>query len=266
VWWGKRVNTAVQTAQDAIHENDTRLSALQGVKAGLSGYQAYQGAQALESGAQAGEFVGISISLGGQKSSSKQIQEQSVSQGSNLTAGGNLSLVATGNGQPGATGGDITVQGSKLQAGTDLLLSAAQDINLRSGTNTQSLDGSNKSGGGAIGVSLGVSDSGAGLSIFANGNAGAGKEKGNGTTWTETTVNAGNKLTLDSGRDATLVGAQANAQQIVADIGRNLTLSSQQDTDRYDSKQTNVSGGASFTFGSMSGSASLRRQPRQAQV
>ena len=254
---GEAVNTAVQTAQDAIHENDTRLSALQGVKAGLSGYQAYQGAQALKSGAQAGEFVGISISLGGQKSSSKQIQEQSVSQGSNLTAGGNLSLVATGNGQPGATGGDITVQGSKLQAGTDLLLSAAQDINLRSGTNTQSLDGSNKSAGGAIGVSLGVSDSGAGLSIFANGNAGAGKEKGNGTTWTETTVNAGNKLTLDSGRDATLVGAQANAQQIVADIGRNLTLSSQQDTDRYDSKQTNVSGGASFTFGSMSGSASL---------
>ncbi len=42
-----------------------------------------------------------------------------------------------------------------------------------------------------------------------------------------------------------------------ADIGRNLTLTSEQDSDRYDSKQQNASAGGSFTFGSMSGSASV---------
>jgi filamentous hemagglutinin len=41
------------------------------------------------------------------------------------------------------------------------------------------------------------------------------------------------------------------------DVGRNLTLTSEQDSDRYDSKQQNASAGGSFTFGSMSGSASV---------
>ncbi|RMT25145.1 Filamentous hemagglutinin [Pseudomonas syringae pv. spinaceae] len=254
---GEAVNTTIQTAKDAKHEDDTRLSALQGVKAGLSGYQAWQGAQALESGAQAGSFVGIALSLGTQKSSSSQLEEQSVSQGSNLTAGNDISVIATGTGQAKAADGDLSVRGSKLQAGNNLLLSAARDIDLRSGVNTQRLDGSNKSGGGAVGASLGVGSSGAGLSIFANANSGTGKEKGDGTVWTETSVNAGNQLTMNSGRDTTLEGAQVSAQKIVADIKRNLTVSSQQDTDRYDTKQSNVSGGGSFTFGSMTGSGSL---------
>ncbi|NVZ67486.1 hemagglutinin repeat-containing protein, partial [Pseudomonas gingeri] len=95
---GEAVNTAVQTAQAAKQEDDSRLAALQGIKAGLSGYQAWQGAQALESGAQTGSFVGIALSLGTQKSSSKQLQEQSVSQGSSLTAGKDLTIIAVGDG------------------------------------------------------------------------------------------------------------------------------------------------------------------------
>ncbi|MGY2292074.1 hemagglutinin repeat-containing protein [Pseudomonas sp. SDO528_S397] len=254
---GGAVNTAVQTVQAAKQEDDSRLAALQGIKAGLSGYQAWQGAQALDSGAQTGSFVGISLSLGTQKSSSKQLQEQSFSQGSSLTAGKDLTIIATGNGQPGSTAGDILVVGSKLQASHDVSMTAARDIQLSAGSNTQKQEGSNKSGGGAVGVSLGASSGGAGLSIFASANSGVGKEKGNGTAWAETTVNAGNQLNLKSGRDTTLEGAQATAQKVVADIGRNLTLTSLQDSDRFDSKQTNVSGGASFTFLSMTGSASL---------
>ena len=41
------------------------------------------------------------------------------------------------------------------------------------------------------------------------------------------------------------------------DTGRNLTLTSEQDSERYDSKQQNASAGGSFTFGSMTGSASV---------
>ena len=254
---GEAVNTAYQTAQTASTEQDTRLAALQGVKAGLSGYQAYQAAQALGSGAEAGSFAGIALSLGTQKSSSTQVREQSVSQGSSLTAGNNLTIIATGSGAAGFADGDITIQGSKLQASNDMVVVANRDVNLLAAANTQKVDGSNSSGGGAIGISLGVGSSGAGLSIFANGNKGVGKETGNGTTWTETTLDAGNQLKIGSGRDTNLIGAQANAQQVVADVGRNLTLTSLQDTDRYDSKQTNVSGGASFTFGSMTGGGSL---------
>ncbi|EHT0598370.1 VENN motif pre-toxin domain-containing protein, partial [Escherichia coli] len=74
---------------------------------------------------------------------------------------------------------------------------------------------------------------------------------------TETTVDAGNRLTIISGRDTTLTGAQAGGETVKVDAGRHLTLTSEQDSDRYDSKQQNASAGGSFTFGSMSGSASV---------
>ncbi|EHK1553761.1 VENN motif pre-toxin domain-containing protein, partial [Escherichia coli] len=55
----------------------------------------------------------------------------------------------------------------------------------------------------------------------------------------------------------TLTGAQAGGETVKVDAGRHLTLTSEQDSDRYDSKQQNASAGGSFTFGSMSGSASV---------
>ncbi len=255
---GSAVDSAYKTAKQAKSEDDGRLSALQGVKAGLTGVQAWQAAQQNGgmTGANAAEFVGIAISLGSQKSSSKQTQEQTASQGSSLTSGNNLSIVAAGNGTPGADG-DIRVQGSKLQAGNEMLLAAERDIRLEAAANTQKLDGKNSSGGGAVGLSFGASSNGAGLSIFANANKGTGSEKGNGTTWTETTLDAGKQVSLISGRDTVLKGAQVSADQIKAAVGRDLMLQSLQDTDDYKSKQTDVSGGASFTFGTMTGSGSL---------
>ncbi|KIV69634.1 putative large exoprotein involved in heme utilization or adhesion of ShlA/HecA/FhaA family [Pseudomonas sp. FeS53a] len=252
---GAAVNTAYETAQaarDSEQSGDSRMAALQGVKAGLSGYQAWQAAeQGGMTADNASQFVGISLSLGTQKSSSKQVLEQQVSQGSNVNAGRDLSIQARGvEGQ----GGDLNVAGSGLKAGRDLTLDAARDINLEAAANTQKLTGSNKSSGGNVGISLGVSDSGAGLSIFANANMGRGMEKGSGTTWEEAKLDAGNQVKLSSGRDATLQGAQVNGERIVADIGRDLTLQSLQDSDRFDAKQQNVSAGGSFTFGTMTGS------------
>lgn len=255
---GSAVDSAYKTAKQAKNEDDGRLSALQGVKAGLTGVQAWQAAQQNGgmTGANAGQFVGIAISLDSQKSSSKQTQEQIANQGSSLTSGNNFSIVAAGNGTPGADG-DIRVQGSKLQAGNEMLLAAERDIRLEAAANTQKLDGKNSSGGGAIGISFGFGSSGAGLSIFANANKGSGNEKGTGTTWTETTLDAGKQVSLISGRDTVLKGAQVSADQIKATVGRDLTLQSLQDTDDYKSKQTDVSGGASFTIGTMTGSGSL---------
>ncbi|EIT9574274.1 VENN motif pre-toxin domain-containing protein, partial [Escherichia coli] len=56
------------------------------------------------------------------------------------------------------------------------------------------------------------------------------------------------------GRDTVLNGAQVNGNRIIADVGHDLLISSQQDTSKYDSKQTSVAAGGSFTFGSMTGS------------
>ena len=160
----------------------------------------------------------------------------------------------------GAVGqdGDIRIQGSQLKAGNDMLLAANRDILLEAAANTQKLDGENKSSGGAVGVSVGYSaDKGVGLSIFANANQGSGKEIGTGTTWTETTLDAGSQVKLVSGRDTTLKGAQVNGEQIIANVGRDLTLQSLQDSDYYDSKQKNVSVGASVAIIGTGGSASF---------
>lgn len=254
---GSAIDSAYQTAQQARSEGDSRLSALQGIKAGLTGVQAWQAAQ--QGGGlkadNAGQFFGISASLGSQKSSSRQIQEQSVSQGSSLSSGNNLSIRAGGSEQ--GQDGDIRIQGSQLKAGNDLLLDARRDILLEAAANTQKLDGKNKSSGGAVGISLGVGPQGGGLSVFANANQGAGKEKGNGTVWSESSLDAGRQVTLVSGRDTALKGAQVSGERIVADVGRDLSLQSLQDSDDYSSRQKNVSAGASVAIIGAGGGASF---------
>jgi len=254
---GSAVNTAVTTAQQAQKETDGRLAALQGTKAALSGAQAVQAGQLVQAqGGDAKSMVGISASLGSQKSSSQQHQEQKTVSGSTLNAGNNLTVSALGKGHS-ADSGDILIAGSQLKAGGDTTLDAARDLHLLGAANTQKTDGSNSSSGGSIGVSLGVSGPSSGLSVFANGNKSQGNEHGDGTFWSETTVDSGGTLSMHSGRDTTLVGAQASGETVKVDAGRNLTLQSQQDSDNYDAKQTSISGGVSVAVIGSGGSANL---------
>ncbi|EIY2676444.1 hemagglutinin repeat-containing protein [Raoultella planticola] len=249
---GSALNSVVQATQDAKSAGSSRLQALQGVKAALSGVQAGQAARldaAQGNDPANNNTVGVSLSYGSQSSKSTQRSEQTTAQGSSLTAGRDLSITARE--------GDLNAVGSQLKAGNDVALSASRDITLQSAQNTQLLEGKNDSHGGTIGVGIGVGSGGWGISVSASANKGKGSESGNGTTHSETTVDAGNQLTLNSGRDTTLTGAQVSGDKVIADIGRNLTLTSEQDSDRYDSKQQNASAGGSFTFGSMSGSASV---------
>ncbi|WP_276202748.1 hemagglutinin repeat-containing protein [Pectobacterium brasiliense] len=246
---GSALNSAVQSIQAAKSESDGRLALLQGMKAGLSGYQAYQGSQSELNNKGEASFVGVSISLGAQNSRSSQTSEQKQSFGSTLNAAGDIGIESRT--------GDITVAGSQLKAGGDVTMNAAQDIRLLSARNSEDISGKNSSSGGNIGISLGLSNGSAGLSIFANVNAAKGRETGTGNSWSETTVDAGNHVTLKSERDTRLTGAQVNGERIDVDAGRHLLLQSQQDSERYDSKQTSVAAGGSFTWGSMSGSGYL---------
>ncbi|EIF3398650.1 hemagglutinin repeat-containing protein, partial [Escherichia coli] len=256
---GSALNTTVETVQAVKSAGNSRLEALQGVKAALSGAQAVQAGRLAEAQGNQKEnnnAVGISLSYGSQSSKSEQQSEQTVAKGSTLTAGNHLSIQATGSGVKGVDG-DLTIQGSQIKAGNNILLQANRDVNLVSAENTSKLEGKNTSSGGSVGVGVGVGSGGWGISVSASANQGKGSEKGNGTTHTETTVDAGNRLTIISGRDTTLTGAQAGGETVKVDAGRHLTLTSEQDSDRYDSKQQNASAGGSFTFGSMSGSASV---------
>ncbi|WP_320727831.1 hemagglutinin repeat-containing protein [Enterobacter sp. 118C5] len=249
---GSALNTSVSTLKQARETDNDRLAALQAVKGAMT---AGQGAQAVLSdqatGNQAGNdnTVGISLSYGSQASTSTQTMKETTAKGSSLFAGNNLSVVATD--------GDVLVQGSQLDAGNDLLLQASRDVNLISAQNTSTLEGKNESHGGSAGIGIGFGSGGAGINISASVNAGKGKENGTTLTHTETTVNAGDTLTIVSGRDANLTGAQVSGESVLADIGRNLTITSEQDTDHYDSSQKNISAGGSFSFGTMTGSGGI---------
>ncbi|RAY77920.1 contact-dependent inhibition toxin CdiA [Enterobacter roggenkampii] len=257
---GDAVNTAASTAMAVKDQSDGRLAALQATKAALSGVQAVQanrlaevanGSDPTNNGA-----FGVMASIGGQSSKSTSHSEQDKTTGSTLNAGGNLAITATGQGNA-ANSGDITVAGSQLKAGKDLTLNAAQDINLTSAADTNKLTGSNSSKGGSIGIGITAGPNGAGITVSASVNAARGSEKGNGTSWNETTLDAGQNVNLTSGRDTVLKGAQVNGDKITADVGRDLTLSSLQDSDKYNSKQQSMNAGASYTWGAGSGSGSF---------
>ncbi|MDQ0630855.1 hemagglutinin repeat-containing protein [Pantoea agglomerans] len=274
---GSALNTAVSSAQQARKSGGGRVSALQNTQAALNGVQAAQAAQMDglntaaadahnaagdlkpgQDGYQAGSTntIGVSASYGSQSSKSEARTESSQSKGSTLTAGRNLTVTATGkNGT--VQSGDISITGSQLKVGGDLSLDASRDILLQSAQNTQSTESTNSSKGGSVGIGIGVGSGGYGITVSASVNAAKGSEKGNGLTHGETTLDAGNRLSLTSGRDITLTGAQASGESVKVDAGRNLTLTSEQDSDRYDSKQQSASAGGSFTFGSMTGSANV---------
>lgn len=249
---GSAINNAVTSAQETKESSDSRLKALQATKTALSGVQAGQAA-AMATATGDPNAMGVSLSLTTQKSKSQQHSESDTVSGSTLNAGNNLSVVATGKNR-GDNRGDIVIAGSQLKAGGNTSLDAANDILLSGAANTQKTTGRNSSSGGGVGVSIGAGGNGAGISVFAGVNAAKGSEKGNGTEWTETTTDSGKTVTINSGRDTVLNGAQVNGNRIIADVGHDLLISSQQDTSKYDSKQTSVAAGGSFTFGSMTGS------------
>ncbi|END1087007.1 TPA: contact-dependent inhibition effector tRNA nuclease [Escherichia coli] len=251
---GSAINNAATMAREAKETSDSRLAALKGTQAVLSGVQAGVNHGLQQQSADPNNGIGVSISLNHQQSKSETKYQHDIVSGSTLSAGNNVSVTATGKNKDHNNSGDILITGSQIKSGNDTSLNAQNDILLTAAADTRQTTGKNSSKGGGVGVSFGGGTNGGGLSIFAGINGSGGREKGNGTTWTETTLDAGKNVSLTSGHDTTLSGAQVSGEKVTADVGNNLTISSLQDSDRYDSRQNSVAAGGSFTFGSMSGS------------
>lgn len=183
--------------------------------------------------------VNLSISIGSSKSESKTVANSVTARGSSVSAGNDIAIRATGAGQDS----DIRVQGSDTKAGNNIALHADDAIELLAAKNTAEQHSTNKSSSASVGFSIGTS--GIGITVAAS--KGRGQADGSDVSWTNTHVEAGNQLSLNSGGDTTLKGALASGKEVRADIGGNLTIESLQDTSKYDSKQQNV--GASVTFG-----------------
>jgi filamentous hemagglutinin len=189
--------------------------------------------------------INLSLSIGTSKSSSKTTQTNSTAQSSQVVAGGDINITATGDGNDS----DINVVGSQVKAGNNITLKAEDEINLIAAKNNNTLNSKNKNSSASLGVSFGTS----GLAVTASASQGKSKANGTDVTWTETALEAGNKVTLESGTDTNLIGAQVRGEQVVADVGTsgdgNLNIQSLQDTSTYDSKQKSAGISVSVPIG-----------------
>lgn len=244
--------TAGQMGRAQSQTDDPRMKALAGAATGLAAKNTYD---AVSKDPQAAGGVNISITVGAAKSDSTQTQSSSTAVGSQVNAGGNVRIRAEGAGEHS----NINVVGSDVQAGNNLLLKADNKVNLQAAANTAEQHGSSQSASGGVGLAISYGSNGAAFGVTANASAARGKADGNDVTWTNSHATAGNTLVIDSGGDTNLRGAVASGNQVIANVGGNLSIESLQDTSRYDSKDQSASGSVTVGYG-FSGSASVSQQ------
>lgn len=236
---------------------DSRLAAVQAVAAAEQAYQNRGGikdaANAVSNGnvSEAAKGVQVQLSIGSSHSSSNATTSISSAKGSSIIGNGNVSITATGtpdaNGNAQAGTGNIAMTGASV-LGKNVALDANNAITLQSAQSTEQSTSSNSSTGWNAGVAIGVGKN-TGISVFANGSNSHGQGNGDSVTQTNTTVAAGNTLTMKSGGDTTLSGAKVSGDKVKVDVGGDLTMTSLQDTSNYSSNQHNTGVSGSFTFG-----------------
>ncbi|WP_233639599.1 hemagglutinin repeat-containing protein [Achromobacter xylosoxidans] len=248
------VVSAMQTAGrmgEAAGKTDNKV--MQGLAlatTGLAGINAYDAVMGAKD--KAGGF-NASIDFGSSKSQTTIKRESTSVSGSNVAAGKDLTIVAKGGGKDS----DITVTGSRLSAGNNAVLKADGDILLQAAQNSFEQHTTNKSSNSSIGVGVTAGNNGFGLVVNLAAGGARGYADGKDTSWTYTTVTAGNTLALQSGGDTSLIGAVGQADQIIASVGNNLRIETLQDTSTYKSKQQSAGINASIcVYGYCSSSVS----------
>ncbi|WP_342354086.1 hemagglutinin repeat-containing protein [Gilliamella sp. ESL0250] len=241
------IYNANQTRKQAEKQKNDKTKALMNIKAGLQA-----GNAALETGAnlQNGTpeaSIGINVSVGSEKTQRTVNQEQHTVVSSSISAGRNVSIIATGNGEKES--GDINIIGSQVSAGHDAMLKANHDVNIIGQENTTKTDTKEKNSSGSVGVGYNFGGQKNGFNISASASQSKSREKGNGTDWTESVVEAGNKLTIITGNDANIIAGQVKGDRVVADIGHDLNIESKQDSDEFHSKSSSTSVGGSVSLG-----------------
>lgn len=200
--------------------------------------------------------IGTEVALTNKKATSEYTSEQAKQ--SNLNAGGTLSIVANGNAE--TSQGNIHVIGSNLKAAETELL-AKRDIILESAQNRSEWNNKDTTNRTSVGASFNIGQQN-GFTLDLGASVAKAQGKGHDVTQVNSHLDTGT-LSMVSGKDTTLAGAQVRADKIQAVVGGDLNIASRQD--QSDSKQTQKNGGFGasicvppFCYGAtVSGSASI---------
>ena len=183
--------------------------------------------------------VNVSISITGGHSESRKTETHSLDTGagSSITAGRDLTVIATGGGKDS----NINVVGSDLGAKNNVVIRADNQVNLGSSQDLEEQHSSSRSMSAAAGVGVSVGTKGNAIGVAGSVSGGRAQEDGSGVTQRNTRVNGGNSVTIVSGGDANLRGAVISGNKVTADIGGDLNIESRQDTAKFDSKSQSAS-------------------------
>ena len=187
--------------------------------------------------------IQLSISLGTSKNSSRSVIRTNEVVASSVGAGGDVNIKALGD----KTHSDLTLQGSQIAAGQQVKLIAEHALKLQAASDTQSQTSSNSNSSSSLGVIL---DSKGGFGINASSSQGRGNTDEQDQRWTNTKVNGGQQVSLQSGADITIKGGIVSAPQVIVASGGMLDIESLQDNSTHHSRQKQLGGSA--TIGTVS--------------
>jgi len=234
---------AVENAARAIEDGkDDRVAALYGVQAGLALANGIQGVQTVTSGGTSPTAaVKVTASIGGGSQSSESHMQASTNQGTTVKAGNAVTVIATGSGQKDAEGystdGDISGRGVQIE-GKTVTLSAVRDVNLESAQDRSSLDNRSSGSNASIGVGFGLGGDQNGFTLELAASQNKARANGEAVTNHNAHVVGTDKVTVVSGRDTSLKGAQLIGDTVEGTAGRDLNIESRPDTETYHSKES----------------------------
>ncbi len=234
----------------AAYEVGSVLGAAKGVADTLSSLGNMNGGGDISS-----PSVKISVSVGASQSKQTSETKTITHQGSELNTG-TLNLTSRK--------GNVDVLGSHLNA-KRAEFDAAKNLNIESLQDTYYNRSENKNSGWSVGVFLGMNGNSFGLGIEGSAQVGKGRENSDSITQRNSYINA-QETVIKTGHDANFKGAVVNTDKLDADIKGNLNLESRQDSNHYDSKQTQAGAGFSVAIYGAGSSASANYSQSKAKL
>jgi len=265
------VQTAQQMAQAASRTSDPRMQALAAANTAMATADAARALKAAGPDATGVNQLGgvqLSASIGSSRSSSETVTATTEAIAATVAAAGDVTMTAIGKHDANSSNshssyggpysqdgldvdkhkeinGDLSLRGSKIAAGDSVRLVATGELNAAAAANTHTEQSTHRSSSASLGVVMSTQQPGIGMTVA--GSRARGHADGQSQTWTETTIDAGQRAHLLSGADTTLDGAIVTAPQVSAAVGGDLTITSRQDTETHASRQQNR--GGSVTIG-----------------
>ncbi|WP_419669900.1 hemagglutinin repeat-containing protein [Xylella fastidiosa] len=250
-----------------------RLSSLYGWRAlstaASAGYRAYGEIDTLRKTSSLPSTFQIGVSVGTSSSQSQSSMNARTARGTQLRAGGDISITAFGvyeldeKGKPTLKTGTGNINATAAQFSShNLNLTAAGNLDAHSAQSTQEQTSSQRHRSASLGAKIGVT--GGGTSVSADVARGRGSSRQQSVTQVDTVFTVANHANISVGGDATMKGAHLNADSIKAKIGGNLDITSLQDTLQASAQQRQTSIGGTWVINGAGSTATFSRNRQDA--